>query len=43
MEKIRAYNAGLTQLKERFYNILKEISEIRPQTTFTKEQEEELD
>ena len=41
MEKTKEYNPG-HQLIERFYDILKEISEIRPQTTFTKEQEEEF-
>ena len=42
MEKIRVYNSRHTQVKESFYEILKEISEIEPQTTFTKEEEEEF-
>ena len=42
MEKIRFNNAGYTQLQDNFYEILKEISEIRPQTTFTREQEEDF-
>ena len=42
MEKIKVYNYVHTQLKESFYNIIKEISDIRPRTTFTKEQEEEF-
>ena len=42
MEKIRVYNSRNNQVKENFYEILKEISEITPQTTFTKEQEEEF-
>ena len=42
MEKTRIYNYGHTRLKENFYDILKEISEITPHTTFTKKQEEEF-
>lgn len=42
MEKIRVYNTDYRQLNESFYDILKEISEIKPQTTFTKDQEEEF-
>lgn len=42
MENIRVYNSGNASLKDNFNDILKEISEIRPQTTFTKEQEEEF-
>ena len=42
MEKIRVYNSGEARLKESFNDILKEISEIEPQTTFTQEQEEEF-
>lgn len=42
MEKIKVYNSVQTLLKQDYNNILKEISEIKPQTTFTKEQEEEF-
>ena len=42
MENIRVYNSENASLKESFNDILKEISEIEPQTTFTKEQEEEF-
>ena len=42
MGNIRVYNSGDVRLKENFNDILKEISEIKPQTTFTKEQEEEF-
>ena len=42
MEKIRIYNSENASLNENFNEILKEISEIEPQTTFTKEQEEEF-
>lgn len=42
MEKNTVYNTTYTRLNESFYDILKEISEIKPQTTFTKEQEEEF-
>ena len=42
MGNIRVYNSDNASLKENFNDILKEISEIRPQTTFTKDQEEEF-
>ena len=42
MGKIKVYNSENAGLKENFNEILKEISEIKPQTTFTKEQEEEF-
>lgn len=42
MGKIRVDNLEDAPLKESFNEILKEISEIEPQTTFTKEQEEEF-
>ena len=42
MENIKVYNPRYNQLKESFYDILKEISEINTQTTFTKEQDEEF-
>ena len=42
MENKRVYSPVNLGLKESFYDILKEISEIRPQTTFSKEQEEEF-
>ena len=42
MEKTRIYNYGPGRLKESYYEILKEISEITPHTTFTKKQEEEF-
>ena len=42
MEKIKVYNSGYSQWRESFYSILKEISEISTQTTFTKEQDEEF-
>ena len=42
MEKIRVYNSENASLNENFNEILKEISEINPQTTFTKEEEEEF-
>ena len=42
MGNIRVYNSENASLKENFNDILKEISEIRPQTTFTKDQEEEF-
>ena len=42
MEKIRIYNTGYSLLVDNFYEILKEISEIRPHSTFTKDQEEEF-
>ena len=39
MGKRRIYNSGEARLKESFNDILKEISEIEPQTTFRKDQE----
>ena len=42
MEKISVYNPKCDELKESFNKILREISAIRPHTTFTKEQEEEF-
>lgn len=39
---MRVYNYRDARLKENFNDILKEISEIKPQTTFTKEQDEEF-
>lgn len=40
MEKIRIYNSGDNRLKKSFNNVLKENSELKPQATFTKEQED---
>ena len=42
MGNIRVYNSENAGLNENFNDMLKEISEIRPQTTFTKDQEEEF-
>lgn len=40
MKKIKVYNSGDARLKENFYEILNDISEISTPTIFTKEQEE---
>lgn len=42
MEKKKVIDSGDICLKESVLDLLKEISEIKPQTTFTKDQEEEF-